>query len=483
MNKKYFLAWFLGGYTNTAFQLLTMLICVRLLTPYQLGQFAIAAVFAQILGTVREFGVGEYIIQSHPLSPLRIKTALTVSFLISWSFAMLLFGISFPVAWFYQDAELQTIVQIMSGSFLLIPFGAVKMALMQRHMQVKAYWLVQLIANLTTMLVTIACAYQGQGAKSMAIGAVSAVLAQNLTIALVSADKVPFALAFSNLREAIKFGFYTISMYLSTQLGRSIPDLLIGRVLGLEAVAFYARCNNVVEIYSRIITRNAVGAILPYFTKLQREQGHFFEAFLRSSSYITAVGWPLCLVLIFTCDSVIRVLFGTQWMSVVEPTRIILVATMIDSAYLLSREAMIAKGLIKEASVMQFQVVMLRLISLCFGVSAGLMGIAIAVLVGSVLVACLYAYTLHKHQIVQIRQVLLTARASVKMLCWTLTPLVVFLSEPKVFVAGEFLKMGVFYAFMAAWILWGYEVCQHPFGEETRALVRTVLRKLNIISA
>jgi O-antigen/teichoic acid export membrane protein len=470
--KRYFLLSFLSNYLTTILQVITTVVIVRLLTPYEMGQFAIAAVFAQIAGTLREFGVGDYIVQSNPLTRERKVVAFTVSLCVSWSFAILLYGISFLVAMFYRDPMIQGILAVQSLSFVLIPFCAVTMALFQRSMAMGRVLAINVITNLVNMAVSISCAYHGMGAISLAWGSLAAIVVQVVVAYLLAKERLIIAFTTKDLPDALRFGFYTVSMFISTQLGRSLPDLVVGRVLGLEAVAYIARAGNLVELYQRLVTRSAAGASLPYFARLKREQGHFIPALLQSKRLTAAVGWPACLLMIATADWVIRILFGPQWSQVVAPAQIILFAAMIDTPFVFTREALIAQGLIKQVSTMQMFAIGMRLLCLLVGVQFGLMGVAYGMLLGSFLASCLYLQKLKQHVGVDIPMLKDVYRDNGKILLWVAVPLAVL------FYPGTPIQtiwqLALFYVVAAAWILWGYRVCQHPIHQLLLPLYRKI---------
>ena len=57
------------SYLGVLLQLASTLIISRILTPTEIGIFAVAAVIAALASTFRDFGVAEYLIQEKELSP------------------------------------------------------------------------------------------------------------------------------------------------------------------------------------------------------------------------------------------------------------------------------------------------------------------------------------------------------------------------------------------------------------------------------
>ena len=128
-------------------------IIARILTPEQTGVFAVAAVFASMASTFRDFGVAEYLIQEKQLDDHAIRAALSVNIAISWLMAVLLFSLAPMAAGFYRSPGVAEVMRVQSASFLLIPFGAVTMAWFRREMNMKPIFIAGLLANAVSFAV------------------------------------------------------------------------------------------------------------------------------------------------------------------------------------------------------------------------------------------------------------------------------------------------------------------------------------------
>ena len=122
----------LEGWVAIFFQVASTVVIARLLSPAEMGVFAVGAVFASLASTVRDFGVAEYLIQEKELSRDAFRAALSVNIAISWLMAVLLFALAPAVAEFYRQDGVAEVMRVQAASFLLIPFGAVTIAWFRR---------------------------------------------------------------------------------------------------------------------------------------------------------------------------------------------------------------------------------------------------------------------------------------------------------------------------------------------------------------
>ncbi|CCE24398.1 Polysaccharide biosynthesis protein (fragment) [Methylotuvimicrobium alcaliphilum 20Z] len=106
------------------------MVIARLLTPEEIGIFSVSASLIGIAHTLRDFGIANYLIQEKELTDDKIKSAFTITAIMAWTIASLLFITKDIIADFYNQPELTTIIQILSLNFVILPFSSIKMAIL-----------------------------------------------------------------------------------------------------------------------------------------------------------------------------------------------------------------------------------------------------------------------------------------------------------------------------------------------------------------
>ena len=91
------------SYLAIALQLASTVIIARILTPAEVGVFAIAAVFSTLASMFRDFGVAEYLIQARDLDRDKIRAALGLNIIVSWAMAAMVFLAAPLAAKFYRE--------------------------------------------------------------------------------------------------------------------------------------------------------------------------------------------------------------------------------------------------------------------------------------------------------------------------------------------------------------------------------------------
>ena len=145
-------------YFGILIQLISFFVLARLLTPAQIGLYSVAAATIGLAQVVRDFGIGSYLIQETDITPERVRTAFTLTGLISLASFLILVGCAPWLAGFYDHPQLGLILQVLAINFLLIPFSSTALALLRRSMNFKALFWIATVANLISTVGAIACA-------------------------------------------------------------------------------------------------------------------------------------------------------------------------------------------------------------------------------------------------------------------------------------------------------------------------------------
>jgi len=375
----------LDSYTGLAVQIASAVIIARILTPEQTGVFAISAAFVALGSTFRDFGVAEYLIQERQLTRDRIRAAFTVNIAASWLMAASIAAASTLVGRYYDQAVIADIMLVQSLNFVLIPFGAVTLAWFRRELNYRPIVVCNLLTNLTSFSVSVYLALTGFGPIALAWGSLAGIAMTVIVAAMFRPTGFPRWPGIRDIGIVFHFSKFASAMYVIAQVGKGMPELVVGRAAGIADVGLFSRARGLVEMFTRLAMRPTLQICLPYFAKSEREVGSIVPAYLRSVSYLTAVGWVILGFLALTAFSAIRIIFGDQWLAAVPVAQVLCVACGVELPFILSREALLARGEVRRAGLLEIQLVAMQIAGLIavfpyglIGASYGLLGAAIA---------------------------------------------------------------------------------------------------------
>lgn len=324
---------FLENYSTLAISFVSSVIIARILTPHDIGIFSIGVAIVGMAHMLRDFGVGQYLIQQKELSNADIQAAFGLTLIIAWALALVIFLVAGPVSGLYETPEIRNVMWVLSVNFLLIPFGSVTMAVLRRRMDFgRLYW-IRTSSALTHAGVAVSCAWLGYGYLSLAFASTSGILTTVLACALARPQGMPWRPGFNNLKRVLHFGSYVTGGRLATEMGNAFPELMIGKVIDIPAVGIFGRAMGLVELFNRAFVNVVWSVMLPHFANVVREEESVKDSFLTSVRLITAIAWPFFTVLGLMAFPIVRVLYGDQWDPAVPLVRLLCVFGAAGAAF------------------------------------------------------------------------------------------------------------------------------------------------------
>ena len=303
----------LERYALTVLAFASNVLLARLLTPSEIGVYSVCMAVVGIAGVLREFGIGSYLIQKREVTRAHLGTAFGLSLVMGVLLFAVLFLAAGPVARFYGDDRLVLVTQVVAVNFLTLPFCTISMAMLRREMRFKAVLWANVIAAAAGFVVTVGGALLGWGALSMAVGSIVTNLVVGFCTWWVRRADGWVRPVFSEWRDVLHFGGQTTLSNTVGTIAMNANDLVVGRLLGLDAVAMISRAMGLMNLYHRDLMAAVRNVALPGFAAGAREGADVAAAELRAVSVITVVGWSFyAFVSVFALD-VVRLLFGDQW--------------------------------------------------------------------------------------------------------------------------------------------------------------------------
>lgn len=347
-----FLLSFAEKYTLLLLGVLASIVLSRLLPPAEVGLYALGAVLVSLAQVVRDFGVGQYLIQEKVLDRQKLRAALAASMLVAWSLALLVWLSSFPLAAWYREARLQQVLQLLSINFILLPFGAVTLAVLRRQLRFRAIYAINVANGVVNLLTAAGLALLGHGALSLVWAALAGNLASLLTALLLRPCGLPWLPALKGLRAVLGFGALSTGGGLFDEIGVAAPDLIIGKLLDLASLALFGKAQSVLNLFNQAITSAVSPVLFPLFAACEREgteekaekQGGSKALYLRAVSYMTALAWPFFLFLACLALPLVKLLYGAQWTGCASLIRIMCLPCAVYSMFSMGRYLLVASG-------------------------------------------------------------------------------------------------------------------------------------------
>lgn len=328
----------------TVLQFSSSLIISRLLSPKEIGVYSVAAAIIAIAQLFRNVGVANYLVSEKDLSHDKIRAAFGVQLVTSWVLALLVFAVSGPVAILYREEGVQRVMMIASISFLLAPFGGVTVTLLLREMRYRERAIVDISSAFVHATLSVSLAYAGFGYMSLAWAALGNTVTTVCLGALFRPVGMPWLPNFREAKNVLSFSIPTAGADILRYLRDATPELVIGRVIGFDAVAFLSRATGLIGLFNSVIGQAIYRVAFAYFPKEYRSGGNINSLFLKAEAYLCVTALPFFATLAVMAEPVIRLLFGDQWIDSIILVRILAVAAIVGAPFSITPLVLNATG-------------------------------------------------------------------------------------------------------------------------------------------
>lgn len=310
--------WSMGGqYIVFATQFaVSVLISRFFLTPAEVGLFSIALSAAMLVSIVQDFGLTRYIAGEPDLDDAKIRTCFTVSVLFAFGVGLVIAALAWPVARFYDDARLLPLLLVIASSYLLVPFGIVPSALLQRDMDFRSLFVVNTGAALANAAAALGLAAAGYSAMSLAWAAVAQAGARAVLGSWRSRRALQLPLTLAGARPILRFGSGASTLYITGALGTRSPELIIGRVLNFAAVGLFGRASGLSGQLKTLVSGAIAAVVYPAFARIRDAGDDLAPAYLRVVAGYSATTWPAMLFLAAAATPLVLMLYGPVWAAV-----------------------------------------------------------------------------------------------------------------------------------------------------------------------
>lgn len=335
---------FASRYASFLINFVATLFVARLLTPAEIGVFAVSAALVTVSQILRDFGIANYLIQEKELTKERTRTAMGIGLILGTIVALSIVALAEPMAVFYANAGVAHVLYILSLTFVLNAPNSIGLALLRRNFEFgRAFWL-ETTSNLAWAIIAVGLAYAGESYRSLAWASLGSNVILLSLFVTIHPDLVLILPSLRQWRWVARYGSFDTAANLVSQIGVYSPAIVMGRILGFSAVAYYNRGNSLTKMFRDTIESATRIVALPVFAA-QLRRGEFDKAgYLHATTLITGISWPFFSFLTVMAYPVTRILFGHQWDAAVPAVQYLAVSNIVNGLSILAPFVMIAVG-------------------------------------------------------------------------------------------------------------------------------------------
>lgn len=289
-------------------------IIARLLTPDELGVFAIAMAANGLIFAFQNTGVAQFITAQEDLPPRRLGAILAMQGLQSLAMAAALLVAAHLLALLLDEPRLVPAIGILAIAAILAPVEMVANGLFQREMRFDKALVLIVGKAVTNAVVSIACALHGLSYASLSWGTVAGAAIGLVLAALLGGRRLVVPLNLDGWRDYWRFGSAMLSIVAVTNLCNRAALILLGRITDMASVGLFSRAMGMAEMIQSGLTDPLARLVLPTLAERNRISAEFRQAYLRALAVMTAVSWAAFGGLAVLAAPVIALVYGSPWL-------------------------------------------------------------------------------------------------------------------------------------------------------------------------
>ena len=312
----------LSYFSGKALVLVSTAILARLLSIDEFGLVGFALVFITYAEVLTDLGVAQALVY-FPAARERADAAFALCLVSSAVLVGIAFVAAPAVAGFFDEPDVTNLFRVLSLSLFFAALGQVPDALIRKELRFRNRLITDLARAVAQGVVSVGLALAGAGAWAIVFGYLAGNLSRSIASWLL-VDYRPSARFFRYEREVwrplLKYGTASAGNGLLLSLVFNIDYLIVGKMLGKEALAFYTLAFRLPQMAIINIFHVLSSVAFPMFSRVRDDLARLRRGYVRGVKLQTVFGVGAGVTLAAVAPMLIEVIFGVpKWAPAIVP--------------------------------------------------------------------------------------------------------------------------------------------------------------------
>lgn len=334
----------LSRYGLKLIALISSVLFARLLTPVEIGTFAIASSLVMLLAEVRLLGASVYLVREQELTEEKIRNAYGLTLIMCWGISFAIMASAPVLAAFFNLPELELVFFILAGSFLFVPYISIPDALLSRDYCFKEIMIIRVVPSVFQVIFTLYLIDKGYSFYALAWGHFIGMALQVILSLYLTRNYPIYLPKFNKIAQIAKLGLFTSFSNILRRTQFTASDLVIGKLGSPAQVGMFSRGMGFVDFVSQSFTDGISPVVLPYLAEAKRKGLDVAAAYQKVSVLLVSIIWPVMAVGGVASLPAIRLLFGDQWDAAAPVASLLAIWVMLKTIHGFSGYALLAAG-------------------------------------------------------------------------------------------------------------------------------------------
>jgi len=322
-----------SSFAITLIQLLQLAVVARYLGPSEFGLMAMAWVVIGFSEMFADMGISGAIIHEQKITHTQLSSLYWLNIASGIVVFLIIFLLAPYVADFYKEPELIPLIRLLSFSFVIMSFSTQFRVLFQKELQFDLMAKVNIGAALMAFFAAVFSVMHGYGVYALVYAVLAATTFRSVIYLYygLKIHKPTLTYRHNEITKMIRFGLYRMGSMNLNYFNSQFDVILIGKLLGAEALGIYSIAKNLSMRPSGVINPIVTSITFPVLAKVQDDDEKFKNIYLKTINYLSSVNFPIYILIAVLAKPIVLLLFGEKWVDSIIILQILSIYAMIRS--------------------------------------------------------------------------------------------------------------------------------------------------------
>lgn len=366
-------------------RIISTIVLARLLAPEDFGIVGTGMLIIGFATKFGNFGFHQGLIQrKEEITTKHIDTLFTLVFSLKVTLWLIVFFASPFLARYFEIPVLATALPVLALYIVLECFSTTPLTVLKRDIDYKSVSIIDTIQMALSTAFSIIMALLGFGLWSLIFSKLVSVSIAGI----LAMRKTHWAPRLGYDRQARKdlfrFGIMITLRNLFRYGAENIDRFYVSKLLGVQFLGFYEKAFELMRLPQKRITTAVNKVVFSAFSRIQDEPERIKKAFRKLVLAVSLLSFPLLTGMAITAHDFIAVVLGEKWLPAALPLQIMCAAGLFRAIDPFLNSLLTATGYVKSTVTRRAFEFGLIGVAAYFGVQYGLPGVALAIVLSSV---------------------------------------------------------------------------------------------------
>jgi len=299
--------------SDQVFSFVIFVILARLLSPQEVGTFALAMAFSSICRPIAIGGLVQTIPRAKKVTPTLVDTVFWTNLGMAFLVALVVLVLAPPIMDLIDQPDATRPLQALGFVLPIAALGATHMSLRLREFGHKSLALRSVVGGTIGGTVAVAAAFAGWGVWSLVVQRF-VTEASNALLSWFSYKWTPGRnFSMTQLRSIWAYGFNVGLTQIIGMLPRRALDMIIGMMIGAAAVGINRTAGRTTELVASGTLQPFTTVALQTLSRLQGETGELVKAYRWMLSRSAMITFPALIGFGVLAPDAVPAIYGAKW--------------------------------------------------------------------------------------------------------------------------------------------------------------------------